>query len=127
MRSIAREPSATICAAGIVGRSLVLVGILVLLLVRSVFTPTSLLQVTNDISTAVQLSSCGSDPFLLSVGETGPIDPNPNDPHAACFVYGGGGSSYLGCLSNPSTRFKDWDIVRVSLLDKKEPETNCGR
>jgi len=126
MSSTVRERSATIRVAGIVGGGLVLLGIVALIFVRFVFTPTITLQIKNDFSTAVQVSSCGSDPVSLSVGETGPIDPNPNDSHAACFIYSGVSSSYLGCLSIPTMRFKDGDIVRVSWLDSKVPEKTCG-
>jgi len=127
MSSTVRERSATIRVAGIVGGGLVLLGIVALIFVRFVFTPTITLQVTNYSSGAVQISSCGSDPVLLPVGDTGPIDPNPNDPHAACFVYSAVQTSYLGCLLLPTTRFKDGDTVQVSWMDANVPESTCGR
>jgi hypothetical protein len=126
MNSTARATSVTIRVAGIVGGALLLVGVVAFLFLRFVFTPTITLQVTNDSSGAVQVSSCGSDPVLLSVGATGPIDPNPNDPRAACLVYSAVGTSYLGCLSIPRIRYKDGDTVRVSWMDAKVAESTCG-
>ena len=127
MSSTARATSATLSVAGIVVGFLAVVGVVAFLFVRFVFTPTITLQVTNNSSGAVQISSCGSDPVLLPVGDTGPIDPNPNDPHAACFVYSAAQTSYLGCLSIPTTRFKDGDTIQVSWMDANVPESTCGR
>ena len=70
MSSTARATSATLSVAGIVVGFLAVVGVVAFLFVRFVFTPTITLQVANDSSGAVQISSCGSDPVLLPVGDT---------------------------------------------------------
>lgn len=127
MSGTTRATSVTILVVGILGAYFLFVGLVFFLFVRFVFTPTITLHVNNDFSGAVQVSGCGSDPVFLSVGNTGPIDPNPNNPHAACFVYSYLGASYLGCLATPTTLYKDGDTVRVSWMDTKVPESSCGR
>lgn len=112
--------------AAIVGGAVAVVGTVVIV-ANLAFTPTITLHIKNDSLQAVQVTSCGSDPVLLTAGDTGSIDPNPNDPHAVCFVYSAAPTSYLGCLSIPTTLYKDGDTIRLSSIDQKIPESKCGR
>jgi len=93
-----------------------MVGVAVLL--GCVFTPTISIRVKNDTDRSVEVSTCGSDPVTIGKGQTATVDPNPNDPKAACEITAGDNTTkYLGCLQLPTTKFRDGSIVKVSRAD----------
>ena len=92
--------------------------------VHLVFTPTITIYVHNDLSSPVSVSGCGSDPLSLRANEQGPIDPNPDDPRAACLIYDQN-TSYIGCLFAPTTVYRDGARVNVSQLDSSVSASSC--
>ena len=96
----------------------------VALFIVFVYTPTITIHVRNDTSEQLRVFSCGSDPITLDPGQTGDIDPNPHDPHAACIVDVGGVE--IGCLYIPTTRYTDGSTVRLSATIQGVPIGKCG-
>ena len=105
------------CAASIFVTSIV---------VSKVVTPTITLNIKNDLSFPIEVSVCGSNPLVLGSGETGLIDPNPNDPNAACAIYQRDGAKYIGCLPIPTTVFHEGDTVRLKTLEESISVGKCG-
>lgn len=89
------------------------------------YTPTITLRIQNDTPQQVTLAGCASDPATLDPGQTGVIDPNANDPHAACIVYQGESREVLGCLYIPTTRYRNNSTVRVSLFKRGVAPGHC--
>jgi hypothetical protein len=105
----------------------VALGVGVWLLGTFVITPTQTVHVRNDLSVALQVSLCGSDPVSIESGETGSVDPYPNDANAACVIYGVSVDDYLGCLLIPTTVYRDGATVLVSQMKSGIPLRECER
>ena len=63
-------------------------GVGVWLLGTFVITPTQTVHVRNDLSVALQVSLCRSDPVSIDPGEISSVDPHPNDANAVCVISG---------------------------------------
>ena len=111
----------TILAAGILGLITCVVVFFVFL-----YTPTITIHLENDTSQQLTVSACGSDPATLNPGQMVNIDPNPNDPKAACVVYQGKGGQEIGCLYIPTTRFKAGSTVTLSAMNMDVSIGQCG-
>jgi hypothetical protein len=90
------------------------------------YTPTITVRVLNNTSQQLTISVCGSDPETLSPGQSTDIDPNPNDPNAACVVYHGNTGVELGCLYIPTTRIHNGATVELSHMTPGVPAGKCG-
>jgi len=100
---------------------------LTVLLTSRVITPTISVRVRNDTPSSVQLSTCGSDPVTLRPRQVGTVDPNPNDPKAACVVtLSSDTTTYVGCLLIPTTAPASDSTALVSAAVKTIPEGECG-
>jgi len=115
------RPHALIACALLAASAIALAGCAAL---PFVFTPTVQMSVRNDLSQTVWVSGCGSDPLELQPRESGRIDPNVGDTHAACFVYDDG-NDYLGCLIIPAEQIRSGGHAAVSHLRRNVSEQSC--
>lgn len=92
---------------------------------RFAYTPTIAIHVVNDSPATVTVAVCGSDAQTAAPGRTVNVDPNPNNPKAACAILVEGQQA-AACLYIPTTRFRDGDTVRVSSAVAHVPEKECG-
>jgi hypothetical protein len=90
------------------------------------YTPTIAINIHNNTAQQVTVSTCGSDPQTIGPGRSAVVDPNPNDPHAACVVYEGNTNAELGCLPIPATEYRNGDTVNLSKLIRGVPAGKCG-
>ena len=111
-------------------RALILGGVcgvaLLVALGAYLYTPTITINIHNDTAAMVTVSTCGSDPETIEPGQSAAVDPNPNDPHAACMVYQGDTRAELGCLPIPTTKYRDGDTVDLTKLVRGVPPEKCG-
>jgi hypothetical protein len=90
------------------------------------YTPTIRVNIYNDTAAQVTVSVCGSDPEMISPGLSAGVDPNPNDSRAACAVYRGNTSAYLGCLPIPTTYYRNGDTVNLTKMVRGVSAEKCG-
>jgi hypothetical protein len=90
------------------------------------YTPTITVHIQNDTSGQLTVSSCGSDPETIDPGQSANIDPNANDPNAACVVYRGNTTAEIGCLYIPTTRYLNGSTARLSATIPGVPADKCG-
>jgi hypothetical protein len=96
------------------------------LTILAVYTPTVTVHIHNDSARQVTASVCGSDPQTAAPGRTIDVDPNRNDPHAACVIYEGASDHASGCLYIPTTRYRDGTTVDLSQMVRGVPAAKCG-
>jgi|SRR5579883_1258049 len=106
----------------------IIVGLGVLLILAVVFltTPTTSILVRNDTSGQVTITECGSDPATVNPGQSINLYAPANPSSTLCTVYRGETREYLGCLGIPKSEFLDGSVIRLSKMDPTIPISKCG-